>query len=278
MTLNGVSFVGEVVPPQATITARRRTTPLFGFGLVHNVPDSLLEQVAVAEQQYTPATAGRVNMVLDAASGQQRVCRFGWKCQQATLLSFSGDAYLNEMGITTPMFPVENCPQGNCALLQTPGLPAVPNNTDDGDLIAFADFMTFLGPPPPGTLTQQARQGGVLFVQIGCINCHLPVLQTGPNASAALNRVTFAPYSDFLLHNMGSLGDGIPQNGAAATEMRTAPLWGVRFLISFLHDGRAADLKSAILAHDGQGRAARNRSANLHATQQAQVIAGLYVR
>jgi CxxC motif-containing protein (DUF1111 family) len=274
---NGVNFTAEVVPPQANTVAHRRTTPLFGLGLVDNVPDAVLQQVAENEQQCTPATAGRVNVVLDAASGQQRAGRFGWKCQQATLFSFSGDAYLNEMGITTPMFPNENCPQGDCSLLQTPGLPAVPNNADNGDLVAFTNFMTFLGPPPPGTSTRDTRAGAQLFNRIGCADCHLSRLQTGPNASAALDSLSFSPFSDFLLHDMGSLGDGISQSGASGREVRTAPLWGVRFLTSFLHDGRATTLKDAILAHAGQGRGARNRFSNLSRTQQSQVIAFLNI-
>jgi CxxC motif-containing protein (DUF1111 family) len=231
--------------------------------------------VAEQEQEQSPETAGRVNVVLDAASGQQRAGRFGWKCQEATLFSFSGDAYLNEMGITTPMFPVENCPQGDCALLLTPGLPAVPNDATNGDLVAFTDFMTFLGPPPALPLSRQAQQGANLFAQIGCAHCHLPSLQTGPNASASLDRVRFAPFSDFLLHDMGSLGDGIAQNGAGTREMRTAPLWGVRLFTTFLHDGRATSLGDAILAHDGQGRAASHRFSALNASQRAQLIAFL---
>jgi CxxC motif-containing protein (DUF1111 family) len=273
--LSGVNFVGEVVPPQATVVARRRTTPLFGLGLVDNVPDMALQQVAAMEMAQTPGTAGRVNMVLDTASGLMRAGRFGWKCQQATLLTFSGDAYLNEMGITTPMFPVENCPQGLCDLLQTPGLPAVPNEPDNDDVEAFTDFMTFLAPPPSGSSTTDVRQGANLFNRIGCADCHLPTLQTGRNASAALDRVTFAPYSDFLLHDMGSLGDGIAQNGAGPGEMRTAPLWGVRLFTTFLHDGRATSLADAILAHDGQGRDARDRFAALNRDQRSRLIAFL---
>jgi CxxC motif-containing protein (DUF1111 family) len=273
--LNGINYVGEVVPRQATITAKRRTTPLFGLGLVDSVPDSLLEQIAALEQQHTPDTAGRINMVLDVASGQQRVGRFGWKCQQATLFTFSGDAYLNEMGVTTPMFPVENCPQGNCALLQNAALPAVPNNTDNGDLIRFNDFMTFLAPPPTLALSSQAKQGANLFAQIGCANCHVPTLQTGHSQSVACNQVTFVPFSDFLLHDMGSLGDGIAQNGAGVSEMRTAPLWGLRLFTTFLHDGRASTVSDAILAHDGQAQRARNRFAGLNQTQRAQLLAFL---
>src|SRR5262249_43235527 len=162
--------------------------------------------------------------------------------QQGSLLSFSGDAYLNEMGITTPMFPDENCPQGNCALLAANPAPNNPNDEDNDDLEAFTDFMTFLAPPPPVPLSNSARSGANTFTAIGCANCHRPALQTGPSTIAALNHVTFFPYSDFLLHDMGSLGDGIAQGSAGQREMRTAPLWGVRVMTRFLHDGSATTL------------------------------------
>jgi len=100
-------------------------------------------------------------------------------------------------------------------------------------------------------------------------------LQTGPNEVAALSEVIFFPFSDFLLHDMGSLNDGIAQNGASGHEMRTAPLWGARVRTSFLHDGRAKTLPDAILAHDGQGRAARDRFAALDRRAKAQLVAFL---
>src|SRR5262249_48645836 len=151
------------------------------------------------------------------------------------------------------------CPQGNCALLQANPAPNNPNEPDNDDVAAFTDFMTFLAPPPTVALTSAAKNGAKTFVTIGCVNCHFPALQTGPSSIAALNSVTFFPYSDFLLHDMGSLGDGIAQGSAGQREMRTAPLWGVRVMTKFLHDGRATSLSAAILAHDGQGKAARNR-------------------
>ena len=114
---NGVNFVGEVVPAEATIVAERRTTPLFGLGLVDAVPNSTFQHIAAFEHQFSPSTAGRVNTIIDPSTGNPIVGRFGWKCQQGSLFSFSADAYLNEMGITTPLLPNENCPQGNCALL-----------------------------------------------------------------------------------------------------------------------------------------------------------------
>jgi CxxC motif-containing protein (DUF1111 family) len=272
---NGVNFVGEVVPAQATIVAGRRTTPLFGLGLVNNVPDSTLQELASLEQELTSSTAGRAAMITDQATGNQIVGRFGWKCQQGSLFTFAGDAYLNEMGITTPLFPDENCPQGNCALLAANPATSNPNEPDNDDLQQFTDFMTFLAAPPPVALSSAARSGARTFFTIGCVNCHFPALQTGPNAIATLDEVTFFPYSDFLLHDMGSLGDGIAQADAGQTEMRTAPLWGVRVMTTFLHDGSANTLTQAILAHAGQGKAARDHFAALKASDQANLIAFL---
>jgi CxxC motif-containing protein (DUF1111 family) len=277
--VGGFNYVPETVPSQANVVAKRRTTPLFGLGLVDNVPDDTLRQVAAFEQANSPATAGRVAIVNDVAFGQPgRVGRFGWKCQQATLFAFSGDAYLNEMGVTTPMFPVENCPQGDCTDFPTgppanPALPPVPNDaSNDTSLVPFTNFMTFLGAPPPQPRSTQARNGAALFTQIGCNNCHLPSLTTGPNSSAALNNVTFFPYSDFLLHDMGSLGDGIAQADAGRTEIRTAPLWGVRLQANLLHDGRAKNIPQAILMHRGQGQAASNAFAGLNQSQQNALV------
>jgi CxxC motif-containing protein (DUF1111 family) len=114
---NGVNFVGEVVPAVANVVAQRRTTPLFGLGLVDAVPDESLQELAALQKVFTPATAGRTLIVTDVFSGQPRVGRFGWKCQIGTVLTFSGNAFLNEMGITTPFFPTENPPGGNKARL-----------------------------------------------------------------------------------------------------------------------------------------------------------------
>jgi len=100
-------------------------------------------------------------------------------------------------------------------------------------------------------------------------------LQTGDSEVAALRARTFEPYSDFLLHDMGSLGDGIEQGQATGAEMRTAPLWGLRLFTTFLHDGRATTVEDAILAHDGQGRAARDRFAELRADEKEQLVAFL---
>jgi CxxC motif-containing protein (DUF1111 family) len=252
-------FSGEAVPAQANVRAGRRTTSLFGLGLVDAVPDATLVALAERQRTRTPATAGRARTVLDAVSGEERIGRFGWKAQVPSLLHFAGDAYLGEMGITSPFFPDETCPQGDCESLRC---DPVPDPEDDGaDLFLFADFMAMLAPPPRAANAggRAIADGRRTFERIGCADCHAPSLRSGPSDVAALANRRFAPYSDFLLHDMGVLGDGVAQAGAGPREMRTAPLWGLRTLDAFLHDGRASTIEQAILAHDGQGAAARDR-------------------
>jgi CxxC motif-containing protein (DUF1111 family) len=162
------------------------------------------------------------------------------------------------MGITSPFFPAEQCPNGDCALIAACDPVADPE--DDGeDVEKFAAFMTLLAPIPRGAITPSVTAGEEVFNRIGCAECHVSALTTAPSPIAALNQVTFHPYSDFLLHRMGALGDKIEQGQAAGDEMRTAPLWGLRFRSTFLHDGRMPRpeqtrqelLMAAIEAHDG---------------------------
>ncbi len=273
---NKVNFVGEVVPPQATIVARRKTIPLFGLGLVDALPEQFFVQMANQEAIHNPMTAGRISEVVDPVTGVVTAGRFGWKAQQPSLFAFAGDAYVNELGVTTPLMPAENCPQGNCNLLSANPAATNPNELDNDDLQGFTDFITFLAPLPRGPVGPNEIAGAQVFAQIGCTDCHTPTLQTGPSPIAALNMVPFAPYSDFLLHNMGSLGDGIVQADAGNQEMRTTPLWGLRFTSNFLlHDGRANSIDAAILAHDGQAKPAKTNYTNLKATPKSQLIAFL---
>jgi len=253
--VNGVNWVPEKVPPEANVVAQRRTTPLFGLGLVDATADATFVAIAAWQRARDPATAGRAAMVPEVGATELRVGKFGWKAAQPTLLQFNADAFVNEMGITTPIFPDENCPQGNCpALLQNPA-PGV-NDPDGTALHQADDFVRFLGPPPRNPYS---GTGAGTFVAIGCSFCHVQTLVTAPNTVAALDRVAYHPYSDFLLHDMGALGDGIDQGDANGSEMRTTPLWGVSKQTRLLHDGRARNVHDAIVAHDGQGKAARDR-------------------
>jgi CxxC motif-containing protein (DUF1111 family) len=273
-----VRFVGETVPAAATIQAQRRTTPLFGLGLVDATPDTTFTQLAASQPV---AIRGKVSTPPDVEPQQQNhVGRFGWKAQNATLHIFAGDAYVNEMGITNPSFPNENCPQGDCSKLVCLSAPEL-NDADGADVTAFTDFMTFLAPPPRGSITQPVTAGEAVFNRIGCNGCHVANLTTGTNASTALSGVLYHPYSDFLLHDMGGLGDGITQNNATGNLMRTAPLWGLRTQTTLLHDGRATNVTQAIAAHNGgtahpgQGAAAAAAFAGLNATDRANLLAFL---
>ena len=272
--VSGFTYVPEVVPADANVTAHRRTTPLFGLGLVDATPDAEFRAIAAAQSRLAAEVAGTVAIVPNLFTGGSGVGKFGWKNQNPTLLQFSADAYLNEMGITSPKFPDESCPQGKCDQLTHNPRPDL-NDADGADVQAFADFMSFLAPPPRGPRTLRSVTGGGVFIAIGCAICHVPTLVTGSNAVRALHRVEYHPFSDFLLHDMGSLGDGIVQGAAGARQMRTAPLWGMRVAPSLLHDGSAATPSQAILAHDGQGRRARDRFAALDAKKREALLAFL---
>lgn len=268
----------EFVPATATIRATRITTPIFGAGLIEAIPDATIQ--AQANLAKPDGVRGRAAIVVDVASGQNRVGRFGWKAQQATLLAFSGDAYLNEMGITNRLFPAENAPNGNVALLNQynnrvtfTGLQAPPDPaTGLTKVDRVASFMRFLAPPPVNALSTSATAGQTVFQQAGCAVCHTPTMQTGTNNSTALSNKTVRLYSDLLLHNMGSLNDGIAQGGAAGNEMKTAPLWGLRSRPTWLHDGSARTINAAITAHDGEAAISKGRYQQLSAAQRQQLL------
>ena len=267
--------VREGIPAEANVVAFRQSTPLYGLGLIEAIPDATIVQNA--QRPKPDGVRGHASRVDDVASGQKRVGRFGWKCQQATLLSFSGDAYLNEMGVTSRLFPVENAPNGNESLLAAFDDVADPEDAVDpvtgkGDIDHAADYMRFLAPPPRPNPTPAARQGDAVFRQLGCAVCHMPTLQTGPSSIAALDRKPVNLYSDLLLHDMGSLGDGIVQGDAGPQDLRTAPLWGVRASAPYLHDGRAPNLDQAIRAHAGEAVASRDRYLRLPPAQRSQLL------
>lgn len=268
----------EVVPREANTIARRVATPLFGAGLIEAVPDATLLALAAAPKP--DGVRGRAALINDVATGTQRVGRFGWKNQQATLLAFSADAYVNEMGVTNRFFPEENAPNGNTELLDRADQILDPEDevnpaTDKADIDRAAKFMSLLSPPSRGAITADVIAGERVFQSLNCTTCHTPTLTTGASPVAALSQQSIALYSDLLLHDMGKLGDGIAQGAAGAREMRTAPLWGLSSRPVYLHDGRTNSLDAAIKAHDGEAAPARNRYAKLRSTQQKQLLAFL---
>jgi len=244
------------------------------LGLVDATPDTQFAAIAALQAANTPEAAGRLAMVIDLTSGQLAMGKFGWKAAIPTLLQFAGDAALNEMGITSPQFPNENCPQGDCSALAFNPDPGV-NDPDGQDVALFATYTRLLGPPPAPELDGGVESGSEVFEAIGCAVCHLPTLVTGSNANPALDQVAYHPYSDFLLHDMATLGDGIDQGDARGTEMRTQPLWGLSQQSRLLHDARTEIVSEAIAAHDGQGAAARDQFMALSDRDRAALLAFL---
>jgi CxxC motif-containing protein (DUF1111 family) len=218
------------------------------------------------------------------------VGRFGWKDQHASLLSFAADAYLNEIGITSPLQPTENTSNGNSVAAfdtvpdpEDPGTTADPFGTDVG---AFTRFMRSTKVPPrddtglPATPDSVAGEG--LFTSIGCSNCHVPSITTAPAGTvmsseftvpAALGNTTIHPYGDFLLHNVGT-GDRIVQNGGASTanKLRTPPLWGLRTRARIMHDLANGTRNGAILRHAGEANPVIISYINLNTIQKNQLL------
>lgn len=262
----------EAIPPEANTIAHRNSTPVFGLGLIDAIPDeAILRNVRKAP---VDGVTGKAVVTTDIVSGKLRVGRFGWKAQQTSVLAFAADAYRNEMGVTNRYFPTENAPNGDLAKLAKSDFIQDPEDAPATGLADFekvANFMKFLAPPPGVKLTPNGAAGQALFATTGCAACHVPSMLTGPSKDPAFDRKEVRLYSDLLLHDMGSLGDGIVQAPATGRELRTSPLWGLRFSAPYLHDGRAPNVDAAIVAHDGEAKVSRERYLKLTPAQKKQL-------
>jgi len=272
--------VQAVLPPETAVVARRKSLPVFGDGLVEAVPDSTLLALADPEDLDGDGISGRANLIFDVATQQERVGRFGWKAQQATLMAFGAEAYRDEMGITSDLFPTEACPPNvDCDFLEF--IDPVPDPEDRPERTTglrgidnFNNFLRLIGPPPEGERNAKTEAGREVFRRLGCDACHIPFLETGPDPTPALANKSFFAYSDFLVHDIGT-GDGIVQGHAGPGEIRTMPLWGVRFRAPFLHDGSASTLRDAIGVHRNEAEPARAAWGRLTVEEQEQVLAFL---
>jgi CxxC motif-containing protein (DUF1111 family) len=283
--------IQERVPETESIRTLRLSLSLLGDGFVEAIADQTL--IDLANQQCKSShkkICGQVLFVpVVEAPGQMGVGRFGWKDQHASLLSFAGDAYLNEMGITNRLQPNEVTNICNAA--------PEPNDTPgpDGlsDIDHFARFIRATKAPARDAQlasSASAQKGHALFEKIGCAGCHVETLTTAPAGTKinggtftippALGSVTLHPYGDFLMHDVGT-GDGILQatrehyghkvfqqmSGylskqdfeSSRNKIRTAPLWGVRLRPRLMHDGTSLTLVEAIARHHGEAN---------HVTQQ----------
>lgn len=279
----GIPFesCSDEFPVEANAVSFRRTPALFGLGLVEAVDDQTFIDLA---KQQTGAVSGRPNMgfaVEDGGDGPVRVGRFGFKAAVPTLLHFTADAALNEMGLTNRFFPMDNPPSGDIDALMMCDSAPDPELVADSSGMDYVDFVTlyqrFLAAPPQ---TPRAGMAGEeIFVQVGCAQCHVPELTTSdaPHIEDALRNRTFKPYSDFLIHDMGTNGEGDLQEGiAAGEEMRTTPLWGIRWRQTLWHDGTVggATLEDRLLA-PGHGAIDRHNVPGSEAAPSAQAFRAL---
>jgi CxxC motif-containing protein (DUF1111 family) len=251
----------ESIAPGNEVRTFRASLSVLGDGFIEAIADETL--INIAKSQPFGMRGEFIKVPLFEAPGKFRVGRFGWKDQQASLLSFAADAYLNEMGITSPLAPTDNTSNGTVVD------DGIADPEDDGeDLEVFARFMRSTKAPPVDAAraaTPEAQDGSRLFDVVGCGICHVRTIVTAPpgtviNGGAftvpeALGEKVIHPFSDFALHDVGT-GDGIVQNGAPSTrnKVRTPPLWGVRSRGRLMHDGLSVDMNDAILRHGGEAR------------------------
>ena len=294
------SDIVEHISTAETVKAFRVVTSTIGDGFVEALANATLENNVAAQPLAQRGTL--TNVPVTEANNALRHGRFGWKAQQASLLSFAGDAYLNEMGITNPFdgFGGRSSSAADAGTHENPASTAegvinvtfpspfdpVQDPEDDGDdVLAFADFMAATrAPGRQNPIPAAATRGDSLFNAVGCNVCHTRTLTTAaPGTSinggaftvpAALGNKIIHPFSDFALHNIGT-GDGIVQNAgqSSANQIRTAPLWGIRARNRFMHEGLNVTVFDTIQLHAGQGTTARNNFNSLTAAQQNDLIA-----
>src|SRR5262249_1994954 len=296
--------IQERVPETETIRTLRLSVSLLGDGFVEAIADQTL--VDLSKQQCKSSHGKICGQILYVpiveAPGQMGVGRFGWKDQHASLLSFAGDAYLNEMGITNRMQPNEVT--NLCNTTTEPNDKPGPDGLSDTD--HFARFIRATKAPARDAQlasSTAAKKGLGLFDKIGCGTCHVETLTTAPAGTkinggtftipAALGSVTFHPYGDYLMHDVGT-GDGILQaipehygkevfqtmSGylskqnfeGSRNKIRTAPLWGVRLRPRLMHDGESRTLRDAIRRHSGEATHVVQRFEKLKNADQETIV------
>ena len=277
----------ERITTAETIRAFRISLNTLGDGFVESIADQTLLNIAATQCSNTGGLicGEAVRVPVLEANGALAVGRFGWKDQHASLLSFSSDAYLNEMGISNRL------PPNNVDVTRVCDVVADPNdNTPDSegltDMDHFARFMRATKVPPRDFALANSSDGvagASLFHSVGCAFCHVSSITTAPAGTAVaagtfivpsqLSNKVIHPFSDFLLHDIGT-GDGIVQTGGQETarKMRTPPLWGVRTRTELLHDGRSSTFFDTIQRHGGEAAPVTNNFNRLSTTQQNQLL------
>jgi len=296
--------IQERVPDTETIRTFRISLNLLGDGFVEAIADQTLVQLS---KQQCKSSHGKIcgqvlYVPIVEAPGKMGVGRFGWKDEHSSLLSFAADAYLNEMGVTSRLQPDEVTKL--CNTVSEPNDTPGPDGLSDID--HFARFIRATKAPARDAQladSAAAKKGHALFDKIGCVTCHVATLTTAPAGTkinggtftipAALGSVTLHPYSDFLMHDVGT-GDGILQATpehygrrvfqmmagymakqdfeGSRNKIRTAPLWGVRLRPRLMHDGASLTFLDAIARHRGEASKVTQKFDKLKRAEQEEIV------
>ena len=262
--------------PGGVLTSPRVAPFVIGLGLLEAIPEETILSNADENDINQDGVSGRPNYVWDYASNKIELGRFGWKANTPTLIQQAASAYNNDMGITSPLFPMENCySSGQC------------DSTNDDPEVSqeilndVEAYVQTLGVPARRNYDDETvKLGKSLFKQVGCNSCHISEFTTGTFTKVPeLSNQKIHPYTDLLLHDMGDeLADNRPDFEATGSEWRTPPLWGIGLVqvvnghTFFMHDGRARNLEEAILWHFGEGENSREKFMNLTKSQREALI------
>ena len=264
-----IQLASNGMPLPDSITVSPRVPPaVFGLGLLEAISEEDILALADPDDENGDGISGRPNRVLNVQTNELQLGRFGWKANSPTLLQQSAEAYVNDMGIHSSLYPAAD---GSTEL-------------DDETLrVAAAYAQTLAVPARAAVYDEQVQTGEALFDEIGCAGCHVSQYTTSTHIYPALENQEIRPYTDLLLHDMGeALADNRPDNEASGSEWRTSALWGIGLAqvvlpySGFLHDGRARTLEEAILWHGGEADNARNAFKELPEQRRESVLRFLY--
>ncbi len=266
--------------PTPTLFSLRSAQPMIGMGLLEAVPDADI----LARVRSTPdadGVKGTANFAYDPETGAVRLGRYGWKASKVSLRHQAASAALQDMSVTTPVYPNRDCLSGRC----TPG--KVEKGLSEEDLTLITRYLGLLGVPAQRSLVSgfpkgvaplpaldanpaQIAAGAKAFQGLRCAACHVAEMKTGSGSEfAELRNQIIKPYTDLLLHDMGpDLADSLTEGQATGSMWRTSALWGLGYTelvagsvgkVGYLHDGRARTLTEAILWHGGEATVSRQR-------------------
>jgi len=256
----------------------RVANQLIGLGLLEAIPDAQILALADPNDSNGDGVSGKANYVYDIASNSTKMGRFGWKANQPNVKQQVAAAFSGDMGITSSLFPNENCPPGvDCGAIPNGGSPEI-EDLNFNRVVLYSQVLAV--PARRNYKDQNVLKGKQIFESINCTACHAPKFVTGNHAVAALQNQTIRPYTDLLLHDMGAgLADNSPDFLASGNEWRTQPLWGIGLIktvnghTNLLHDGRARNIEEAILWHGGEAQNAKDKYKQLSAQERSDLLA-----